>query len=89
MTNKWLAAIVAGLVWGVCAMPASLALAADEYRIEKLEDGPPADDLSAEVIEKLEPTGYKVVNANGRSVVEIWLAKELSVTEGPLIWLQL
>jgi hypothetical protein len=74
--TKWLAAFVAVILW------AQLALAADEYRIEKVEDGPPADDLSAEVIEKLEPTGYKVVDADGKSVAEIWLAKELSVTPG-------
>ncbi len=74
--TKWLAALAAIMLWG------QLALAADEYRIEKLEDGPPADDLAAEVVEKLEPTGYKVVDADGKVAAEIWLAKELSVTPG-------
>lgn len=74
--TKWLAAIVAVI------LSAQFALAADEYRIEKLEDGPPADDLSAEVVEKLNPTGYKVVDADSKVVAEIWLAKELAVKEG-------
>jgi hypothetical protein len=74
--TKWLAAVAAILLCG------QLALAADEYRIEKLEDGPPADDLSADVVAKLQTTGYKVVDADGKAVVEIWLAKEPSVTDG-------
>ena len=74
--TKWLAALAAIMLWG------QLALAADEYRIETFEDGPPADDLAAEVVEKLEPTGFKVVNEDGKSVAEIWLAKELAVKEG-------
>jgi hypothetical protein len=74
--TKWLAAVAAMVLWS------SMALAADEYRIEKLEDGPPADDLAAEVIEKLQPTGFKVVNGDNKSVAEIWLAKELAVKDG-------
>jgi hypothetical protein len=70
--TRWLAALVAVFILGPAA------LAADDYRVEKLEDGPPADDLSAEVVAKLSPTGYKVVDANGKPVVEIWLAKELA-----------
>jgi hypothetical protein len=70
--TRWLAALVAVFLF------ASAALAADEYRVEKLEDGPPADDLSAEVVEQLSPTGYKVVDADGKPVLHIWLAKELA-----------
>ena len=75
--SKWLAAASAALLWGLmplCAAP----VMADEYLIEKLEDGPPADDLSAEVVEKLQSTGYKIVDEDGKSVAEIWLAKELA-----------
>jgi hypothetical protein len=71
--TKWLAAICAILILG------QTALAADEYKVEKLDDGPPADVLSAEVVAKLAPTGHKVVAADGKTVCEIWLAKQLDV----------
>jgi len=70
--TKWLAAL-AFLLGG------QLALAADGYTIEKLDDGPPADDLSAEVVEKLSPAGYKIVDGDGKDVARIWLAKEIEV----------
>jgi hypothetical protein len=70
--TKWLAAL-AFLLGG------QLALAADGYTIEKLDDGPPADDLSAEVVEKLSPTGYKILDGDGKDVARIWLAKEIEV----------
>ncbi len=70
--TKWLTAIAA------LALSGQLALAAEEYRIEKLADGPPADDLSAEVVEKLLPTGYKIMSGK-KTQCEIWLAKELAV----------
>jgi hypothetical protein len=71
--TRWLAVLAAVLIWG----PATLA--ADGYKVEKLEDGPPADDLSAEVVAKLAPTGHKVLDEGGKTVCEIWLAQQLAV----------
>ena len=71
--TKWLAAICAVLILGPPA------LAADEFKVEKLQDGPPADVLSAEVVAKLSPTGHKVVDERGKTVCEIWLTRQLDV----------
>ncbi|MEX0675715.1 MAG: hypothetical protein WD063_01485 [Pirellulales bacterium] len=71
--TRWLAAIAALVILGQAA------LAADEFRVEKLDDGPPADVLSGEVVAKLSPTGYKVAGADGKTVCEIWLARQLAV----------
>lgn len=74
--TRWLAALAAVSIFAPAVM------AADEYRVEKLDDGPPADVLSAEVVAKLSPTGYKVVGPDGKAHREIWLAKELAVRPG-------
>ncbi len=71
--TKWLAAMA------VLVLGGPLALAADDYSIQKFEDGPPADKLSAEVVAQLNSTGYKIVNGKGKAVAEIWLAKKLAV----------
>jgi hypothetical protein len=71
--TRWLAALVA------CSVLARPAIAADEYRVEKFDDGPPADVLSAEVVAKLSPTGFKLIDPDGKPHREIWLAKELVV----------
>jgi hypothetical protein len=57
---------------------APAAIAADAYRVEKLDDGPPADDLSPEVVAQLDATGHKLVDADGKTVLEIWLARKLA-----------
>lgn len=74
--SRWLAVVVAVFFWGPAA------LAADDYRVEKLADGPPADALSPEIVARLSPSGYKVVDADGKTISEIWLAKELALTPG-------
>ena len=71
--TRWLAAFAAIWILGQAA------LAADELTVEKLQDGPPADELSAEMVAKLAPTGHKVVDAGGKTVCEIWLARQLAV----------
>lgn len=68
-----MAAVAALALWG------SVALAADEYRVEKLEDGPPANELSADVVAKLTPTGFKVLDADNNVVCEVWPVKQLDV----------
>jgi hypothetical protein len=70
--TRSLAAFVAAL------LSVSVALAADGYRVEKLQDGPPADDLAPEVVAQLSPTGYKVLDADGKDVLHVWLAKQLA-----------
>ena len=74
--TRWLAALAALVIL------APAALAADGFKVRKLEDGPPADELSPEVVAKLSPTGHKVLDAAGKTVCEIWLAKQLSVKPG-------
>ncbi|REK12723.1 MAG: hypothetical protein DWQ37_10865 [Planctomycetota bacterium] len=68
-----MAAVAAVMLWG------SVTLAADEYRVEKLEAGPPADALSAEIIEKLTPTGFRVLGEDDQVVCEVWPVKQLDV----------
>jgi hypothetical protein len=74
--TRWLAALAA------LSIVARAAIAADEYRVEKLDDGPPADVLSAEVVAKLNPTGYRVIGPDDKPRREIWLAKELAARPG-------
>jgi hypothetical protein len=74
--TRWLAALLALVILA----PASLA--ADGFKVQKLEDGPPADELSPEVVAKLSPTGYTVLDEEGKAVCQIWLAKQLAVKPG-------
>lgn len=80
--TKWLAAVAAIFATGSLLFSGAPLAAADEYKIEKLADGPPADDLAADVVEKLESSGYQVVDASGKTIVQLWLAKQLAVTPG-------
>jgi hypothetical protein len=70
--TSWLAALVAVFLSGTTV------LAAGGYRVEKLPDGPPADDLAAEVVAALSTTGYKVLDADGKPMLNVWLAKEVA-----------
>jgi hypothetical protein len=71
--TRWLAVLAA------VSILAQAASAADEYRVEKFDDGPPADVLSAQVVAKLSPTGFKLIGPDAKAHREIWLAKELTV----------
>jgi hypothetical protein len=55
---------------------ARTALAAD-HRIEKLEEGAPADAVGSEIAPLLNETGFKVIRGASRTVCEFWLRKEL------------
>jgi len=57
---------------------ASPTVAAD-YRVEKIDDGPSADDLSEEISAALADSGYQVIRGKKRSIGKIWLCKELPV----------
>ena len=60
---------------------ASIAAAADEYRVEALEAAPPADELSPAVAGRLSK-GFKVVTAQGRTLCEVWPTKSWQVAAG-------
>lgn len=51
-------------------------LAAQEYRVEKVEAAAPADEISPEIAAQLAPMGFKLVKGESRTVCEIWPAKE-------------
>ena len=54
--------------------------AAQEYHVAKVEAAAPADDLSPEVAALLQPTGFKLVKGESRTVCEIWLCKEWPIS---------
>lgn len=47
-----------------------------ELRVETLDEAPPADVLSAEIVKQLSPKGYKVMSGTSRTVCEIWPASQ-------------
>ncbi|REJ66158.1 MAG: hypothetical protein DWQ31_15850 [Planctomycetota bacterium] len=57
---------------------AGTVLAAD-YRVEPLDEGPPADEVSEEIMAAVAPTGVKVIRGTKRTVCDIWLCKEWAV----------
>lgn len=54
-------------------------LSAAEHRVEAIDDGPPADQLSPEIVNVLSPHGARVIRGTKRAVAEIWLAKAWDV----------
>lgn len=54
----------------------ALPLAAQEFKVEKIDTAAPADELSPEIAGQLAPAGFKLVKGEARIVCEIWLAKE-------------
>src|SRR5262249_10830857 len=67
--SKWLAGLVVVLLF------ASVALAADDYRVEAAKEAAPAG-LSADVSAQLAPGSYKVLGPGGKVLCDIWLAKQ-------------
>lgn len=49
-----------------------------EYKVEKLDGGPPADKLSPDIAKTIGSTGFKVLRGESRTVCEIWTVKELA-----------
>ncbi len=49
---------------------------AQEYKVEKIEEPAPADELAPEIAALLQPTGMKFVKGESRTVCEIWICKE-------------
>lgn len=52
---------------------------AQEYKVDKVDMPPPADQLAPEIIALIQPTGFKVAKGE-RAICEIWLAKEWPVS---------
>jgi hypothetical protein len=52
------------------------AVAAQDYKVEKVESAVPADALSPEIAALVSPTGFKLVKGESRTICEIWLCKE-------------
>ena len=53
-----------------------------DYRVEKLAEAAPADDLSDELAATLADEGFRVVRGSNRTVCEIWPCKEWMVKPG-------
>lgn len=49
-----------------------------EYRIEKIDAAPESDDVSAEIMKRIDAQGLRVVRGTSRTVCEIWLCKEIA-----------
>ncbi|QDU30860.1 hypothetical protein ETAA8_60090 [Anatilimnocola aggregata] len=49
---------------------------AQDYKVEKIDQAAPADELAPEIAGLLQPTGFKFVKGESRTVCEIWPCKE-------------
>ncbi len=54
---------------------------ADDYRVEVLNEGPPADSLSADVAKQMADTGLVVTKDESRTVCQLWFCKQWPVGE--------
>ena len=61
---------------------ASTVSATDSYKLEKLSEGPPAA-LALGVKGTLESTGYRVINPEGKALLDLWLRKGTPATAKP------
>ena len=50
---------------------------AQDYKVDKLAGGPPADKLPADVARLMADSGVKVLRGESRTLAEIWTVKEL------------
>jgi hypothetical protein len=57
----------------------SLSLAAQDHRVEILEESVPADAVSEELLAKMEPTGVRVIRGESRTICDVWWCKEWPV----------
>src|SRR5687767_1727877 len=54
---------------------ASFASAADEYRVEALQESPPAEGVAPAIHSELADNGFKVIKGKNRTVLEFWPRK--------------
>jgi len=69
------------MVLAVVLLPAAV-LAQESYKVEVLKEGPPAA-LAGEIKDVIAPTGYRIVNDQGKSYAEFWLRKAVPATGKP------
>src|SRR4051812_6640645 len=74
MSLKFLAVLALGMV--------APAAAQDSYKIETLKEGPPPG-LAAGVKGTLEAQGYRVVDPEGKPLVDLWLRKGAPASAKP------
>ncbi|MEX0939234.1 MAG: hypothetical protein WDZ59_15335 [Pirellulales bacterium] len=55
---------------------------AAEHRIEALDEPAPADALAKPIADTLEPTGYRIIEGESRTVCDVWLCKSWEVQPG-------
>jgi hypothetical protein len=61
---------------------ASTAAAQDSYKLEKLDDAPPAE-LAPAIKETLEAGGHRVLDGQGEPLVDVWLRKATPASGAP------
>lgn len=54
---------------------------ADDYRVEVLKEGPPADSLSADIAKLISDTGLVVTKDESRTVCQLWFCKKWPVAD--------
>lgn len=57
-------------------------LSAADHRVEPLEEALPADAVAPAIAELLNPTGFKVVRGESRTVCDVWLCKQWDTAAG-------
>ena len=55
---------------------------AQEFKVAPVDSAAPADAISPEIAALLQPTGFKLIKGESRSVCEIWPCKEWPIAEG-------
>jgi hypothetical protein len=59
----------------------SASVHAADYRVEKLDETAPTDEISAEVAATLAPTGARVIRGTSTTFCDIWLCKQWDTEE--------
>jgi hypothetical protein len=76
MSTRYIRLSVVSLL--ACSALLVSAAAAQEFRVEPLAEGPPSE-LAPDIAKLMQPSGFKVMKGEARTVCEIWLCKELAV----------
>ncbi|MFV1965205.1 MAG: hypothetical protein ACC628_07250 [Pirellulaceae bacterium] len=58
----------------------SAPVSAIDYRVERLEEAPPSGELSAEIAQRLDPQGIRVICGTKTTYCDIWFCKDVAVT---------
>lgn len=73
MLRTHAAALLTALMFAVTA-------AGQDYKVEKVATPPPADGVSAEIIQLIAPAGFKLARGE-RVIAEFWPVKELTIAD--------